>query len=56
MIFNHNSDIIAIVSYKRVGQRRSINFFSNKNLEKIYINGTEHQITNTYRELVQIIE
>lgn len=56
IIDNHNSDIIAVVSYKIAGESKTINFFSNKRLDKLYSGNTEKAITASYRETIGDLE
>lgn len=56
MINGHNSDIIAIVSYRLSGETKSINFFLNKKLDKIYAGNTEREITDLYRNIIGDLE
>ncbi len=46
MIYGHNMDLIAIVSYELIGASKSVDFYSNTTLVKQYENNTERTITN----------
>lgn len=56
MIHNHNSDIIAIVTYERIGSSKSIDFYADKKIQKLYRGDTEKRVTDSYRELVGDLE
>ena len=51
-IRNHNKDVIAFVTYKKVNQRKHIDFYSNNQLVKIYNGNNEKSITEFNMKLI----
>lgn len=51
-IRNHNKDLIAFVTYKKVNKRKHIDFYSNKQLVKIYNGNNEKPITELNIKLI----